>query len=245
MIKIFNTNRKKLLKENKTTSYLKYAIGEIVLVVIGILIALQINNWNERRHDRQLERQYLEGFKADFQADNKQFSYFKNAVPKKIQALLLARDYIFQSPEIKDTLKFIDTLGYGGVGSRTSLFENRATYKDIISTGNLRLIQNKKLRQAILAYYQYSENSETYLSNLRTDYSSYMNSLYPYDRSNSFKPYPKEIPKIMAALKNDKYLMLTNDELAFAYALGVRMTGLTELNSGLLKMIETELKQNK
>ena len=49
MIKFFRHIRKNLLMENKTSKYFKYAIGEIILVVIGILIALQINNWNEQR----------------------------------------------------------------------------------------------------------------------------------------------------------------------------------------------------
>ncbi len=49
MIKLFRHIRKSLLMENKTSKYFKYAIGEIVLVVIGILIALQINNWNENK----------------------------------------------------------------------------------------------------------------------------------------------------------------------------------------------------
>ena len=49
MIKFFRNIRKNLVAENKTSKYFKYAIGEIVLVVIGILIALQINNWNESR----------------------------------------------------------------------------------------------------------------------------------------------------------------------------------------------------
>ena len=49
MIKIFRKIRQNLLMENKTSKYFKYAIGEILLVVIGILIALQINNWNEKR----------------------------------------------------------------------------------------------------------------------------------------------------------------------------------------------------
>ena len=47
MIKFFRNIRQSLIMENKTSKYLKYAIGEILLVVIGILIALQINNWNE------------------------------------------------------------------------------------------------------------------------------------------------------------------------------------------------------
>ena len=56
MIKFFRKIRYNLMSENKTGKYFKYAIGEIVLVVIGILIALQINNWNEeRKSDRQIE----------------------------------------------------------------------------------------------------------------------------------------------------------------------------------------------
>lgn len=47
MIKFFKKIRQNLLNKGKTNKYFKYAIGEIVLVVIGILIALQINNWNE------------------------------------------------------------------------------------------------------------------------------------------------------------------------------------------------------
>ena len=53
MIKFFRHIRKSLLMENKTSKYIKYAIGEIVLVVIGILIALQVNNWN---NNQQLEK---------------------------------------------------------------------------------------------------------------------------------------------------------------------------------------------
>ncbi len=54
MIKFFRNIRKSLLMENKTSKYLKYAIGEIILVVFGILIALQINNWNENRKEQQI-----------------------------------------------------------------------------------------------------------------------------------------------------------------------------------------------
>ena len=49
MLRFFRNIIKELAAENKVTAYLRYAIGEIILVVIGILIALQINNWNERR----------------------------------------------------------------------------------------------------------------------------------------------------------------------------------------------------
>ena len=58
MIKFFRKIREKNMKAGKIKNYLLYAIGEIVLVVIGILIALQINTWNQAYEDRQLEKAY-------------------------------------------------------------------------------------------------------------------------------------------------------------------------------------------
>ena len=60
MIKFFRKIRQNLLSEGKTGKYFKYAIGEIVLVVIGILIALQINNWNESRKMKIEEKKMLQ-----------------------------------------------------------------------------------------------------------------------------------------------------------------------------------------
>ena len=65
MIKFFRKIRQKLLSENKFSKYLIYAVGEIVLVVIGILIALQINNWNEQRKIKKQETQVYKELKSD------------------------------------------------------------------------------------------------------------------------------------------------------------------------------------
>ena len=67
MPRFFNRIRKQLAKDNKFFQYSRYAIGEILLVVIGILIALQINNWNEKRKDRNLYLNYLVRLKSDFE----------------------------------------------------------------------------------------------------------------------------------------------------------------------------------
>ena len=69
MIKFFRNIRQNLLMENKTSKYLKYAIGEIVLVVIGILIALQINNWNEGRKKNQKEAILIKNIVEDLYID--------------------------------------------------------------------------------------------------------------------------------------------------------------------------------
>ena len=66
MIKFFRKIRFDLIEKNKTGKYLKYAIGEIVLVVIGILIALSINNWNEDRKAWKIENQISNSLAEDF-----------------------------------------------------------------------------------------------------------------------------------------------------------------------------------
>ncbi|MDZ7614448.1 MAG: DUF6090 family protein [Flavobacteriaceae bacterium] len=73
MIKLFRKIRQKLIEDNKIGSYLKYAIGEIILVVIGILIALQINNWNENRKDRKQMRTNIQSIKEDIENDLSDF----------------------------------------------------------------------------------------------------------------------------------------------------------------------------
>ena len=70
MIKFFRKIRQNLLMENKTGKYFKYAIGEIVLVVIGILIALSINNWNNDKKDKQAELKYLNQIRKSLQENN-------------------------------------------------------------------------------------------------------------------------------------------------------------------------------
>lgn len=69
MIKFFRKIRQNLISEGKTINYLKYAIGEIILVVIGILIALQINTWNEQRKDDSTLKIYYNQILDDFKKD--------------------------------------------------------------------------------------------------------------------------------------------------------------------------------
>jgi len=73
MIKLFRNIRQNLIMENKTSKYLKYAIGEIVLVVIGILIALQVNNWNEARKAKLKEKANLKNLVQDLKFDSISF----------------------------------------------------------------------------------------------------------------------------------------------------------------------------
>lgn len=71
MVKFFRNIRKKLAAENKIAGYLRNAIGEIVLVVVGILIALQINNWNQIKNQRNKEVEILKAFHTQLNTDLK------------------------------------------------------------------------------------------------------------------------------------------------------------------------------
>jgi len=78
MIKFFRHIRKSLLMENKTGKYFKYAIGEIILVVIGILIALSINNWNEKRQNKLKVGNLLQKIQKNIKADLSEINAITN-----------------------------------------------------------------------------------------------------------------------------------------------------------------------
>jgi hypothetical protein len=91
MIKFFRKIRQNLLMENKTGKYFKYAIGEIILVVVGILIALSINNWNENQKNQTKKTKLLKALKIEFISNQKQLDtvlYYDNIVLKSASKLM-------------------------------------------------------------------------------------------------------------------------------------------------------------
>lgn len=172
MIKFFRHIRQKLLSENKFSNYLLYAIGEIILVVIGILIALQVNNWNNHRNERAAEKTYLEALKTEFRTN---LSTLDEAIGSNEKlALQLGEILTFFNPKKLDTLSsekigqaIGEALRYGVVFNPTT-----AVQKDIVSSGNLRLISNPDLRQKIASFETVLEtirSQETGASEARND----------------------------------------------------------------------------
>ena len=160
MIKFFRQIRQNLLSEGKTSKYFKYAIGEIVLVVIGILIALQINNWNQNRLSSQLETKYYERLLEDVNEEigilqatleytNQVYNHAKNATkvfenskelnPNPVQNLI----DMYQASQLHDP------------NSAAS------TYKELIASGQINLIQNDTLKTALIRYYEINWDEST------------------------------------------------------------------------------------
>ena len=111
MIKFFRKIRQNLLSEGKTANYLKYAIGEIVLVMIGILLALQVNNWNESRKQHIEETVLLRTMRTDFEMKNKQLlqEYEYNKKLHDISSQFIMSQLNHQ----KDTFAIEDVLYFG------------------------------------------------------------------------------------------------------------------------------------
>lgn len=72
MFGLFRKSRQEIVTKGKSRRYLRYAVGEMVLVVAGILIALQIDSWNDDRLDRQREREIVTSMLNDVRIDNEQ-----------------------------------------------------------------------------------------------------------------------------------------------------------------------------
>ena len=104
MIKFFRHIRQSLIKDNKMGKYFKYAIGEILLVMVGILLALQVNNWNERKKNEATLTQFLMDFKEELSLNIRDF---KNEV-KRIDKQIAQKNTILLNTRL-DTIS-IDTL---------------------------------------------------------------------------------------------------------------------------------------
>ena len=106
MIKFFRRIRQQLLTENKLGKYLLYAIGEIVLVVIGILIALSINNWNEGLKIKSQERDVLLQMKRNLEADIIQETYPNTVLENAMNSTDIVLDYLEQRKPYTDSLDY-------------------------------------------------------------------------------------------------------------------------------------------
>jgi hypothetical protein len=104
MKKFFRKIRQNLLMENKTGKYFKYAIGEIILVVIGILIALQINNWNELRKQKLVEINILEGIRTDILKDTIDLNFNISAYSRYIKSDSIVLNHLINKKDLNQNV---------------------------------------------------------------------------------------------------------------------------------------------
>ena len=146
MIKFFRHIRQNLLSEGKTGKYLKYAFGEILLVVIGILIALQINNWNEQRKENVLETKLKSELIEEFEKDLTQLESKIKIRNRIINASLKLLSYIDdENTQESDSIKhFMSYTSYRPTFDPISM--------EIIDKSDIGIIKNDSLRRLLTAW---------------------------------------------------------------------------------------------
>ena len=161
MIKFFSKFRQKLLHEGlpagqagKIANYIKYGIGEIFLVVIGILIALSINTWNENRKLDQQEKSYLNRLIQENKSDVLTFAAEIERLENNNQKITNLSN-AFKDQDSSDSLLVHSASEFMIYGSLYPRFNpSISTYEDLSSTGNLGIIKDTGLRDQIVTHYQ-------------------------------------------------------------------------------------------
>jgi len=158
MIKFFRHIRKSLINQNlmgKPTSakasagkYFKYAIGEILLVVIGILIALQINNSNEHLKQLKQEQDILKNLKQDFEYNRDAVKSVLNSNARNINSAKLALNH---TGSRFSTHFDIDPI-LGDIASSVYYYPKNGVLSDVINSGNLGIIRNSELRSLLTSW---------------------------------------------------------------------------------------------
>ena len=147
MIKFFRRIRQRLISENKVGKYFLYAIGEIILVVIGILIALQINNNNDLRKNRAKEIHYLQNIKTDLKLNILELDkYIENRT-----GFIESANRIIEHFEGKPITDFSSFNADGmKVYTWQKFYQNNNTFQELVNSGNLSLISNDSIKNILL-----------------------------------------------------------------------------------------------
>jgi len=204
MVNLFRNIRKSLVNEGKTTKYLKYAIGEIVLVVIGILIALQVNNWNENRKHIQEAKDFRSRLINDISAD------IVN-IEKRVKFFDKVLDYGYYADEemtqrmasyIEDKWKFL--VGAFHASQIWNLDLSTATYNEIQNSGLLGYVGTPKLLNDLSDYYVDFSSQLNQLNGGTTAYRDYIRSVIPIRMQNYiWKVCYGELKNLSSLIFND------------------------------------------
>lgn len=151
MIKFFRKIRQNLLSQGKTRKYIKYALGEILLVMIGILLALQVNNWNENQKALRSKDLYVQRMINDLKADTAMFLFHENTILNKADDGKYIMSIINDKRPIIDNKTFVIRLQ--NIGRVTVPRKANNTFLDLQSSGNLKLFEDDTVIDAIRSYY--------------------------------------------------------------------------------------------
>ena len=150
MLTFFRKIRKALLASGSTRKYLLYALGEILLVMIGILLALQVNNWNEWRKDRAEEELFLKELKSDFEINRTLYEQEMSILVNWLARIDNTSKYIEQP--IPDSINTDELLNWYYGASAPPFEPAEGALNEILNSGNLQILRNRQLRRHLSSW---------------------------------------------------------------------------------------------
>lgn len=168
MIKFFRRSRQNLVSEGKTGKYFTYALGEIVLVVIGILIALAINNWNEDRKLRNQEITYLNNLKDDLSTQINMLDVYIDYE----NIIIDHSNDIIKHYELNKGFNNMDSIfpKLNDLTTRWTFSNANTTLLQMLNSNQINIIQNNQLKEELIAFNQqidlFTINTNTNNTNL-------------------------------------------------------------------------------
>ncbi|MFD2727131.1 DUF6090 family protein [Hyunsoonleella rubra] len=259
MIKFFRKIRQSLLMENKTGKYFKYAIGEIILVVIGILIALQINNWNEKRKASNEEIKILKALEADFKVS-------KQRIEETIKIQSRVMDYSqilinIHENRNQNQFQYFDThldslnnlIAYGISWYRAEPITG--AYNSLTNSGKIDLIKNEELRHLLAQFiadfdsgFEDQESAMLLLDKLNDDTNHFILKIADNKFRKRFNYNLRKIDSIKIAesfFTNDSFFGNLYLKSVLEYNRILRQKQLLEQSKSILKIINDELENKK
>jgi len=246
MLSFFRKIRKNLLNEGKTARYFKYAIGEIILVVLGILIALQINTWNQARIERNNESLYLLSIVSEIESNNEiNKNVFWSRFEKKLDGLLQAKAFAEDRLEVKDPDKFIHSVTYGAVSSGGYDMGDDFVYDELVSSGNMNLLSDGKIKSTVNDYYASLKTRENRLTIHSSDFLSFISGIRPFDSENIYNMNQYDQDEAMVAFKTDEFRKMVDSEISYTYKLRDFLIKQEQMSIEIIGLIELKLTELK
>ncbi len=190
-----------MLTENKFSNYLIYAIGEIFLVVIGILIALQINNWNESRKQSITEKEFITSLKNDLKQDK---AFIKRVI-KLNEPRIVAYEILNDNLQnlYNNDRKSLDSIFKIYFRSQRTFYPISGSYESAESGNQISIFQNKKLVQKVVKLYNSTYDRLIDNGRILDERWDFLSKKYSYERRTG--KFREMTPEQLTEFLNDVY----------------------------------------
>ena len=171
MFRVFRKIRKDLIESGQMQKYFFYAVGEVFLVVVGILIALQINNANESRLQRLKEINYLENLRVDLTINIQELDKFIAVRSSRVESAGNIIEYFDGKP-----LEDLEDFNYHNIHTHLwqKFYQNNNTFQELINSGNLGIISNHAIKDSLMDLQLLYKKMKSDEDHMRYDFEGYV-----------------------------------------------------------------------